>query len=235
MRDRGRDLRRRLGRAGAQPRAGAGVTTPRALPPASAERGPARPPARDRAGAARSATGAARSASRAWSTPTVCDVPLPLLVPLRGRGRRARAGHRRRPARLQPRRRAPARRVDDRQGDPGGAPAAAQAPPDGRALLQGLSVLQHVRREDRRRPGAPGERPPAALRRAAARARLPRGREGRRRSSTRTATSCAASAAAASSRRRCVPASRSCRSRSSAPRRRCRRSPRSGCSSGSPA
>ena len=106
------------------------------------------------------------------------DVPLPLLVPLRGGGDRARAGHRRRAAGGQPRRRPAARRLDDRQGDQGGASAPAPAPPDGRALLQGLSVLLHVRHQDRRRARPSGQRPSPAPRRAAARARLPGGRQG---------------------------------------------------------
>ena len=176
---------------------------------------------------ARSATGAAPSASRAWSTQTLVVVPLPLLVPLRGRGDRARPGDRRRPARLQPRRRAAARRLDDRQGDPGGAPAAAPAAPDRRALLQGLSVLLHVR-APRSAASPPIRRTCTACSTTSSSScsSSPRARR-RPRSSTRTATGCAASAAAASSRRRCAPASRSSRSRSSAPRRRCRRSPRS--------
>ena len=91
---------------------------------------------------------------------------------------------------------------DDRQGDQGGAPAPAAAAPDDGALLQGLSGLQHAAAEDRRRARAPGQRAPPAVRRGAARARLPRGRARAPRSSTRTATACAASAAAASSRRR---------------------------------
>ena len=66
-------------------------------------------------------------------------VPLPLLVPGRGRGHRARPGHRRRAAGLQPRRRAAARRGDDRQGDQDRARPAAAAASDRRALLQGLS------------------------------------------------------------------------------------------------
>ena len=138
---------------------------------------PARPPARDRARADRHRLGPLR-ARRAAARPDALLVPLPLLVPLRGRGDREHPGHRRRAARRQPRRRAPAGRVDDRQGDPGGAPAPAQAPPHRRALLQGLSVLLHVRGQDRRRPRAPGQRPAAAARRAAARARLPGGRQG---------------------------------------------------------
>ena len=103
---------------------------------------------------------------------------LPPVVPLRGRGDRARPVGRRRAARLQPRRRAAARRADDRQGDQGGAPAPAAAAPHGRALLQGLSGLQHAAAEDRRRPRPPGQRAPAALRRGAARAGLPRGPQG---------------------------------------------------------
>ena len=71
------------------------------------------------------------------------------------------------------------------------------------------------------RPGPPGQRPPPALRRGAARARLPRGAQGHREALQATATGCAASAAAGSSRRRCGPARRSSRSPSSAPRRRC--------------
>ena len=148
-----------------------------ALPPAPAVARPPRPPARDRARADRHRLGPLR-ARRGPARPHGLLVPLPLLVPLRGRGDRERPGHRRGAARRQPRRRAPARRVDDRQGDPGGAPAPAQAPPHRRALLQGLSVLLHVRGQDRRRPRPPGQRPAPAARRAAARARLPRGRQG---------------------------------------------------------
>ena len=129
---------------------------------------------------ARSPTGAARSAWRGWSTQTLVSFLYHYWFRCEVEGDRARPRHRRRPARLQPRGRAPARRVDDRQGDPGGASAPAQAPPDGRALLQGLSVLQHVRHQDRRRAGAPGQRAPSAPRRAAARARVPGGRQGDR-------------------------------------------------------
>ncbi len=143
-------------------------------------------------------------------------VPLPLLVPRRGRGDRARPGRRRRAARLQPLRRAAARRRDDRQGDPRGAPARPAAPPHRRALLQGLSGLLHAGPEDRRRRGAPGQRAPAAVGRAAARARVPRGPQGHREARQGPATACAASAAAASSRRPCAPARRSSRSPSSA-------------------
>ena len=87
---------------------------------------------------------------------------------------------RRRAAGLQPLRRAAARRADDRQGDQGGASTTAPAASHGRALLQGLSRPQHADPQDRRRPRAPGQRPPAAGRRAAARARLPRGPQGHR-------------------------------------------------------
>ena len=76
------------------------------------------------------------------------------------------------------------------------------------------------------------QRVPAAARRGAARARVPRRHEGHRASATATATSCTASAAAASSRSRCARACRSSRSRWSAPRSRCRSCSRAG---GSPA
>ena len=59
-------------------------------------------------------------------------------------------------------------------------PQPAPALHDRRALLQGLSRLLDADPEDRRRRRAPGERPPAALRRAPARARLPRGPQGHR-------------------------------------------------------
>ena len=107
-------------------------------------------------------------------------VLLPAVVPLRGRGHRERPDDGRRAAGLQPRRRAAARRGDDRQGDQGGAPPPAAALHDRRALLQGLPGLQHAGAEDRRRPRASGQRAPAALRRAPARARLPRGPQGHR-------------------------------------------------------
>ena len=77
--------------------------------------------------------------------------------------------------------------------------------PHRRALLQGLPGLLDADPEDRRRRRAPGQRAPAALRRAPARARLPRGPQGHREALPATATGCAASAAAASSRRRCAP------------------------------
>ena len=66
------------------------------------------------------------------------------------------------------------------QGDPRGAPEPAAALPDGRALLQGLSGLLDADPEDRRRRRPPGERAPAAVRRAPAGARLPRGPQGDR-------------------------------------------------------
>ena len=56
------------------------------------------------------------------------------------------------------------------------APAAPQR--HRRALLQGLPGLQHAAAEDRLRRRPPGERPPPALRRGAARAGLPRGPQG---------------------------------------------------------
>ena len=87
---------------------------------------------------------------------------------------------RRRAARLEPLRRAAAGRGDDRQGDPRGAPAPAAAQHHRRALLQGLSGLLDADPEDRLRGRAPRQRPPAALRRGAARARLPRGPQGHR-------------------------------------------------------
>ena len=101
---------------------------------------PAALPARRSSPSARSPTGAAPSASRALIDRTLVDFLYRLLVPLRGRGHRARPGRRRRPAGLQPLRRAAARRDDDRQGDQGGAPAPAAAAPHRRALLQGLSA-----------------------------------------------------------------------------------------------
>ena len=231
VRDRGRDLR-----------LATGTSSPRNLAPVLdvTRRARSRPPAaattcattcRRSSPSGRSATGAAPSAWRASSTPRSRRSSTTTGSAARSRGSstsRPRAA----PARLQPRRRAAARRVDDRQGDPGGAPAPAQAAPDGRALLQGLSVLQHVRGQDRRRARPPGERAPAALRRAAARARVPGGREG-------DGEALQGPLPAAPLRPRRLrrggdarAASRSCRSRSSARRRRCRRSRRSACSSG---
>ena len=105
-------------------------------------------------------------------------LPLPLLVPLRGRGDRERPGRRRRAAGLQPLRRAAARRDDDPQGGQGGAPAPAARAPDRRALLQGQPAVLDAGAEDRRRAGPPGQRAAPALRRGPARARLPRGPQG---------------------------------------------------------
>ena len=87
---------------------------------------------------------------------------------------------RRRPARVQPRRRPAARRADDRQGDPRGAPPPAPGPPDGGALLQGLPRVCDARAQGRRGRRAPGKRPPAAVRRAPARPRVPRRAQGQR-------------------------------------------------------
>ena len=87
---------------------------------------------------------------------------------------------RRRADRLEPLGRAPAGRDDDRQGDQGGARAPAPAQHHRRALLQGLPGLQHAAAEDRRGRRPPGQRPPPAGRRGAARARLPRGPQGHR-------------------------------------------------------
>ncbi len=107
-------------------------------------------------------------------------VLLPLLVSGRGRGDRERpVGPRGAPG-LEPRRRPAAGRGDDRQGDSRGASIPPPPVPDRRALLQGLSGLLDADPEDRRRGGAPRERAPAALRRAPARARLPRGAQGHR-------------------------------------------------------
>src|SRR4051794_28127052 len=163
-----------------------------------AERRPARPRARDdghrrdtgrRRAAGPAAGGRARAdarrlgalgADRGPLRPHGGRGPLPPVVPLRGRGGRARPGRQRRPRRLQPRGRPAARRGDDRQGDPGGAPARTAAAHHGRALLQGLSRLQHAAAEDRLRTGAPGQRPPPAQGRAAARAGVPRGPQGQR-------------------------------------------------------
>ena len=97
----------------------------------------------------------------------------------------------------------------------------------GRALLQGLPGLLDADAEDRLRRRAPGQRAPAALRRAPARARLPRGPQGHREALQGPLQGCAASAAAASSRRRCAPRRSWCRSASSGPRRRRRSSPSS--------
>ena len=152
-------------------------------------------------------------------------VLLPLLVPLRGRGDRERPVRGRRAARLQPLRRAAAGRGDDRQGDPRRAPRPAPALHDGRALLQGLPGLLDAAAEDRLRPRPPGQRAPAALRRAPARARLPRGAQG-----DREAGQGPLPGAALRPRRLRrggdARARRSCsRSASSAPRRRRRSSP----------
>ena len=161
---------------------------------------------------ARSTTGGARSSrswssTARWSTSTTTCGSAP-----RSRGSRtsrptaARCSSPTTRARCRPTPRA-SRRRSPRSTPP------APALHDDRALLQGVSRLQHADAEDRHRARAPGQRPPAALRRAPARARVPRGRQGDRRSSTATATGCGASAAAASSRRRCAPRCRSSRSR----------------------
>src|SRR3954471_15946991 len=138
-----------------------------------------RPAAGDRGGPHARRLGALR-ADRGAHRPHGLRVLLPPVVPLRGRGRRARPGERRRARRLQPRGRPAARRRDDRQGHQGGAPPRPAAAHHRRALLQGLSGLQHAAAEDRLRAGAPGERPPAAQGRRAARARVPRGPQGDR-------------------------------------------------------
>ena len=137
----------------------------------------ARPPARDRARPPGHRLGPL-GADRGPDGPHGLRLALPLLVPLRGRGHRERARHRRRAAGLQPLGRAAARRGDDHQGDQGGARPPAAAAPHRRALLQGLSGLQHARGQDRRRARPPGQRAPPAGRRGAARARLPRGPQG---------------------------------------------------------
>ena len=103
---------------------------------------------------------------------------LPLLVPGRGRGHRARPDGRRRAARVQPLRRAAAGRADDHAGDPQRAPEPAPALHARRALVQGLSRRRDARQQDRAGRRAPGERPPAAARRGPARARVPGGPEG---------------------------------------------------------
>ena len=71
-----------------------------------------------------------------------------------------------------------------------------------------------------RRP--PRQRLPPAPRAAPARPGLPRGHQGHRQALPASATGCAASAGAGSSRSPCGPGCRSCPSRSSAPRSRCR-------------
>ena len=119
LRDRGRRLRRATGTSSPAGWSPCWHDPPRA-PARRAVARPARPPARDRAGAHGHGLGPLR-AHRAAARQDALLVPLPLLVPLRGRGDRERPGHRRRADRRQPRRGASARRVDDRQGDPGGA------------------------------------------------------------------------------------------------------------------
>ena len=133
----------------------------------------------DRAGAAAQRLGPL-GADRGRLRPHAARVLLPLLVQGRGRGDRERPLRQRRAAGLQPRRRPAAGRRDDRQGDSRGASQPPAAVPHRRALLQGLSRLLDADPEDRRRRGAPRERAPAALRRAPARARLPRGPQGHR-------------------------------------------------------
>ena len=86
---------------------------------------PSRVPARHRAGAPGHRLGSLR-ARRGLLRPDDLRLPLPLLVPGRGRRHRARPDDRRRAAGLQPLRRAPARRVDDREGDQGRAPRPAR-------------------------------------------------------------------------------------------------------------
>ena len=124
----------------------------------------------------------ALGARRGRSRPHADRVLLPAVVPLRGRGRSSTC-----PAEggallvsnhsgaLPPDAR------DDRQGDQGGAPAPAAAAPHRRALLQGLSRASRCccpKIGARGRP--PGQRPPPALRRGPARARLPGGPQGDR-------------------------------------------------------
>ena len=88
-------------------------------------------------------------------------------------------------------------------------------------FFKGYPGLQHARLQDRRRARPPGQRPPAAARRGAARARLPRGPQGHR-----EALQGPLPAAPLRPRRLrrggdARAASRSSRSPSSAPRRRC--------------
>ena len=74
----------------------------------------------------------------------------------------------------------PPGRDDDRQGHPRGAPAPAAAEHHGRALLQGLPGLLDAAAEGRRGGRPPRQRAPAAVRRGAAGAGLPRGPQGHR-------------------------------------------------------
>ena len=112
--------------------------------------------------------------------------------------------------------------------------APAPAAPDRRALLQGLSGP--VACSSPSSAACPRTRPTCTACSTTRSSSCSSSRRAARapRSSTRTATGCGASAAAASSSRRCAPARRSSRSRSSAPRRRCRSSPRSACCRSSP-
>ena len=151
---------------------------PRA-PARGTRRGPAPTPARGRARAAADRLGPL-GAHRGPDGPHARRVLLPLLVPRRGGGDRERARRGRRAAGVQPLGRAAAGRADDRQGDPRGAPPPAAAEHHRRALLQGLSGLLDADPQDRLRGRPPRQRAPAALRRGAAGARVPRGTQGHR-------------------------------------------------------
>ena len=140
-------------------------------------RGPARLSARDRARAPGQRLGPL-GARRGPDRPHGRRLPVPPVVPLRGRGHRERARRGRRADRVQPLGRAAARRGHDRQGDQGGASAPAAGAPHRRALLQGLPGLLDAAAEDRRRGGASGQRAAPALRRGAARAGVPGGSQG---------------------------------------------------------
>ena len=98
-------------------------------------------------------------------------------------------------------------------------------------FFKGYPGSAHADRQDRRRPRPPGQRAPPAVRRAAARARVPGGPQGHR-----EALQGPLPAAALRPRRLRRGGDAGARAdrpdrRASAPRRRCRRSPTSACSS----
>ena len=94
-------------------------------------------------------------------------------------------------------------------------------------FFKGYPGLLDAAAEDRRRRGAPGERAAPALRRAAARARLPRGPQGHREALQGPLPPAPLRPRRLRRGRDARRARRSCRSPSSAPRRRCRSSPSS--------
>ena len=146
---------------------------------------------------------------------------LPPLVPRRVGRPREDPDRRRRAARRQPRRRDPVRRAGDHARHRDRARAA--------GLRPGRPPVPARCRSSARSGPASAACPPTPTTPTGCCASskqlvlvFPEGTQGHRQDSTASATSCAGSGGAASSRSRCGPACRSCRSRWSAPRSRCR-------------